>query len=340
MKTLRAGMVGAGPVTQAIHLPTIARLGGRVRVDVVMDPDSDLAEAVAAPLEARAVTSLDALVQVPLDIAVIGSPNAFHVGQLEALCSAGVRAVLMEKPLAVTRQECAQVLTAIRASGTILVVGAMHSYDPAWLAALEALNELRLDGPFHIRSSIYIPNNPRFEDMASLITRPEPRPGTSQSPADMLRGAVLGLTIHNLPHIRHFVPSLETVIYAKPVSPYGYSMTATGCGSTIELLARCGGTWQPDWTLTVMGADFTLDLSFPPSYVHGGSARSRVTTADGSVRCWGPFAANGYEAEWRELIALLDGEKPPRYSLETLLDDIGYAITLADLAAAAQEERS
>ena len=45
---LGVGILGAGPVTQAIHLPTLARLPDKFRVIAVMDIDAQVASSVAA----------------------------------------------------------------------------------------------------------------------------------------------------------------------------------------------------------------------------------------------------------------------------------------------------
>ncbi len=331
---LRVGLVGAGPAAQAIHLPTLARLDGRVRVTEVMDVDGELARVVAAPHGARATTSLGEMLSgAGLDIAVIGSPNAVHVEQIEALCAAGVAGILAEKPLATTRDEAERVATAVGRSGTALVVGAMHGYDPAWLAAREALAEAGDPGPFHVRCAVHIPANERFEDMATTMVRP-PRHGAGPAaPAAVVRGGVLGLAIHDLPLIRTVIPRLDTVRFATHLAPWGYGITATGPGGSVDLLARVGGTWQPDWTLSVWGQDTELELSFPPSYVHAGSATAWMRR-NGVRQCFGPFPEDGYDAEWSELLSVLGG-RAPRYGVAHLVADLEYAIELADLAEAA-----
>lgn len=339
MRTLRLGLLGAGPVAQAIHLPTLARFSDVVRVTEVMDVDLDLARAVAAPHGARVTGSVEELLAGDgVDIAVVGSPNAYHVSQIEAVCAAGVRGILAEKPVSTTRDETRRVAAAVTSSGTALVVGAMHTYDPAWLAALEALGPVADRGPFHVRSAIYIPANARFEDMATTMVRP-PRPaGAAPSTADVLRGGVMGLAIHNLPLIRVALPVLDEVAFATRVEPWGYAITATGPAGSVDLLARTGGTWRPDWTLTFWGRDVELHLDFPPSYVHAGSAVARLRTADGGEQVFGPYAADGYEGEWGELLAILLEGRTPRYGVPHLADDVDYAIDLAALAAAALDD--
>jgi myo-inositol 2-dehydrogenase / D-chiro-inositol 1-dehydrogenase len=57
-RPLGVGVIGSGPVTQAIHLPTLATLTDRLRVRHVMDVDAGVAEEVAARTGARASTTV------------------------------------------------------------------------------------------------------------------------------------------------------------------------------------------------------------------------------------------------------------------------------------------
>ncbi|MGO4433228.1 gfo/Idh/MocA family oxidoreductase, partial [Paenarthrobacter sp. RAF9] len=60
-RPLGVGILGAGPVTQAIHLPSLARLGDILTVRHIMDVDPSVAESVAARVGATHSTSVDAL---------------------------------------------------------------------------------------------------------------------------------------------------------------------------------------------------------------------------------------------------------------------------------------
>jgi predicted dehydrogenase len=53
---LGVGVLGAGPVTRVIHLPTLATLHDRFRVVQLMDVDADVAATVAAGTGARSTT--------------------------------------------------------------------------------------------------------------------------------------------------------------------------------------------------------------------------------------------------------------------------------------------
>ena len=58
------GIIGAGPVTQAIHLPTLATLGDRLQVVHIMDVNAEVGALVASRTGARSTTNVQALLEV------------------------------------------------------------------------------------------------------------------------------------------------------------------------------------------------------------------------------------------------------------------------------------
>jgi hypothetical protein len=83
-----------------------------------------------------------------------------------------------------------------------------------------------------------------------------------------------------------------------------------------------------------LGEERSLSISFPPSYVHAGPANVTITDRHGERRLATP-AHNGYEGEWMELHNLVSGTAAPRYPLSTVVDDVAFAIDIADAAASA-----
>jgi myo-inositol 2-dehydrogenase / D-chiro-inositol 1-dehydrogenase len=337
--TIGIGFLGAGPVTQAIHLPTLARLGDEFAIRHVTDVDPVVAEAIAGRVGAEHSTSIDALLDDPaVEVVAICSPHTFHAEQLIAACRAGKEAVLCEKPLAMSAAEAEAIAAVSAETGVPIMVGAMHTFDPGWRAAVAHWGELP-SSSHTIRSSIVLPPNSRFEDVATEVLSRPPFPTPDRSDTEVLAGmvhaGVMGLAIHDLPLIRSLLPRYDDlrVIDAKFLAPFGYRILFVAGGKSIELHAVMSQTWQPDWVLEAFSDEQVLHVEFTPSYVHAGSAVSTLTTSE-SARVFGPTAANGYEAEWRELAAIVRGElKPP--STDDLVDDVRFALAVADAASAA-----
>jgi predicted dehydrogenase len=335
---LGVGILGAGPVTQAVHLPTLARLPGQFRVVTVMDIDARVAELVAARAGAEPTQSMQAVLDHPdVDVVAVCSPHQFHAEQVAAICAAGKRGILCEKPLATTQAEADQIRKAVTAAEIPLVVGAMHAYDPGWLAASGACAGWA--GRAHtIRSTIVLPFNDRFEDWATEIaTRPAPPPPTgvltAEERAGRIRGLVLGLSIHDLPLVRAFAPAFDRVDHAEFVAPFGGVISLTAGPRRVELIAFMP-VWQPDWRLEAWAADASLSVSFTPSFVHAGSASATIRDRQGERHITAsPY--NGYEGEWRELHDLVSGTATARYPLSETVADLRFATDVADQAASA-----
>ncbi|HUC21660.1 MAG TPA: Gfo/Idh/MocA family oxidoreductase [Streptosporangiaceae bacterium] len=336
---LGVGIVGAGPVTQAIHLPTLARLPDLFRVTTIMDVDAQVAESVAARTVAQSAQSLQAVLENPgVDVVAVCSPHQFHAEQVAAICAAGKRGILCEKPLATSRAEAEEIRKVVEAAGIPLVVGAMHSYDPGWLAAFDACAEW-LDSVHTIRSTIVLPLNDRYEDWATEIARRPAPPADSGTPgvqdlAQRIRGLVLGLSVHDLPLVRAIAPTLDRVDHAEFVTPFGGVISAVAAGRRLDLIAFMRPVWRPDWRFEVWGEERSMSVQFTPSYVHAGSASATITDRLGE-RHLAPQARNGYEGEWMELHDLVSGAATPRYPLGTIVDDLAFASDIADEAASA-----
>ena len=336
--TIGVGFLGAGPVTQAIHLPSLARLTELFTVTHVMDVDPAVAATVSARAGASSSTSMEELLaDSRVDVVAICSPHKFHAAQVIAACRAGKKAVLCEKPFAVSAAEANEIAAVSHETDVPIIVGAMHSFDPGWLAATELWGDLP-ETAHTLRSSIVLPPNARFEDFATeVITRPEiPTPDYSDPSvvAGALEAGVLGLAIHDLPLLRRFVPTFDDleVLRAEAIRPFGYLLVLRAGGRTIELTAGMNSTWKPDWTFEAIGPDATLKVTFTPSYVQAGSAVAEVR-AGGRLTVAGPYGHNGYEGEWRRIAGIVRGtEKAP--DAESLIDDLRFALAIVDGARA------
>lgn len=331
---LRVGILGAGPVTQAIHLPTLARLSEDFEIRLVMDVQAETAETVAQRAGARYATRAeDVFADSSIDVIVVCSPPQFHAAQVIAACRAGVKAVLCEKPLATTIEQAHEIAEVSRETGVPIVVGAMHTFDPAWLAAEADWGDLAATA-HTIRSSIVLPPNARFEDLATDIAVSTTNKSTGVvDQARAITDGIMELAIHDLPLIRRFLPTLSDleVLQAELTSSWGYVISGTVSEKVIHLQASLTEGWAPQWTLEAVSDELSLMVAFTPSYVLGGSAVATLNSSAGS-RTYGPFALSGYEAEWLAIARMVRGQQaaPP---LAELVDDLRFAITLADQSA-------
>lgn len=128
---IRVGLLGAGPVTRAIHLPTLARLSELFDIVHVSDVDGVTASTIAGRVGARhSATAEELLGDADVDVVAVCSPTALHAVHVIAACQAGKKAVFCEKPLADTAADAAKVMAAAKVTGAPVIVGAMHAFDP------------------------------------------------------------------------------------------------------------------------------------------------------------------------------------------------------------------
>ena len=321
------GIIGAGPVAQAIHLPTIASVGDRLRVVHVMDVDAGVAQGVAERAQARHTTDVDALLADPeVEVVAVCSPHHFHAQQVEAACAAGKRAVLCEKPLATDLESVDRIVAASRGAGVPVIVGAMHAYDPAFRAAAEAWeDDARL-----VRAVIALPPNDRFVDMSTELLPASTVPHSSGGPEAMMTGLILGLATHSIPLVRRFAPTIDELVTARVVEPVGYELTLRSGDAVVQILSQFHDQWRPDWHFEAWGAEQQLRVDFTPSYVLAGSGEARL-----GDRVW-RFPLNGYQAEWLHIADVAEGAEP-LVPVEQAADDMRYGLDLLERALAAMK---
>lgn len=334
---LGVGLIGAGPATQAIHLPTLATLSERLQVRHVMDVDDAVAHEVAGRVGARASTDVQAVLEdAAVDVVGVCSPSPFHADQVTAACRAGKRAVFCEKPLATSADEAERIANVARDTGVPIVVGTMHAYDPAYVAAARLWDQQGHVAHL-VRSTIYLPANDELVTLATdLVAAPaSPRPhqdaASREGRAARIRMAVLGLAIHTTPLVRRLLGSDVAVADARVVMPLGYRLTLVSAGRSAQLVSFMPGAWQPEWTLEAWADRAVMRVWFPPSYVLAGSARADV--ADGLTHAGWQFPGNGYQAEWLRVADAAEGDMGAAAPIKDVVDDLRFALAVADGAA-------
>jgi myo-inositol 2-dehydrogenase / D-chiro-inositol 1-dehydrogenase len=341
---LGVGFIGAGPVTQAIHLPALAGLGDRLRTVAVADIDEVTAAAVADRCPGARSCTVDELLQDPaVDVVAICSPPTVHADQAVAAIEAGKRGILCEKPFATTVEDAQRIVDAASAHSVPVIVGAMHAYDPAWVQVGAEWGDLAETATL-IRSTIYLPSNDEF---TALATDPPPpsaknpvpeQGGPAPTPAQLVRGGILGLATHTVPHLRRFFHDVPEIISARYVAPWGYHLVFTADGRTGILLALLPGEWGPQWQFEAHSPSQSLHLTYPPSYVLAGSATATLTDTRGASRSW-HSTVNGYQAEWLHLADVVEGRTTLAHPVAEAAADLTFALALADGAQKILEDR-
>ncbi len=333
---LGVGFLGAGAVVHAIHLPALARMPEDFIVRRVMDIDPAAARAAAERVGARATGSVaEVLADPSVDVVAVCTPPPLHAAHIVAACQAGVSVVLCEKPLATTLDEALAIAAAAASSRTHIVVGAMHLFDPAWVSARAAWGDAV--SAVLIRSSIVLPPNDLAQSWAT--ERAHAARGardTSLGPVDAanLAARILGLSIHDLPLVRAFLPGWREarVVAAQGLHPSGYGLVVRSGAQLVQVVGSFRDYWRPEWEFEVVGRDRRLHIDFGPAWVQAGGGRATLSTPEGGTRVFADHPENGYLREWRHIAELGRGLRAAGISLREHLDDMRFATLIAQQA--------
>ncbi len=168
-RPLRLGVAGLGRAF-TIMLPTLSA-DARFALVAGCDPRAEARDQFARDFAGRVYTDVAALCADPdLDAIYIATPHQMHAEHV-ALAAAHGRAVLVEKPMAISLRECSLMIEACERAGVALVVGHSHSFD-APIAQARALIEGGLYGPVRMITALdftdymYRPRRPEEMDTA------------------------------------------------------------------------------------------------------------------------------------------------------------------------------
>jgi phthalate 4,5-cis-dihydrodiol dehydrogenase len=126
MKKLKIGVAGLG---RAFALTAPAFRDPRVQVVAGADPRPEARRRFKQEYGARVFPTVEALCADPaIDVVYIATPHQFHASQARLACAAK-KHVLVEKPMALSLEDCRAMNHAARDHGVQLIVGHSHSFD-------------------------------------------------------------------------------------------------------------------------------------------------------------------------------------------------------------------
>jgi phthalate 4,5-cis-dihydrodiol dehydrogenase len=141
-RKLRLGVAGLGRAF-SVMLPTFAG-DARVALVAAADPRPEARQRFTADFGGTSHESVEALCADPaIDVVYVATPHQFHA-EHAALAARHGKHLLIEKPIALTLDECASIIDATRRAGVYLVVGHSHSFD----APVQRLRALIASGEF------------------------------------------------------------------------------------------------------------------------------------------------------------------------------------------------
>jgi phthalate 4,5-cis-dihydrodiol dehydrogenase len=164
---LKLGVIGLGRAF-TLMLPTFAA-HPHVAMVAACDPRPDARARFAEEFGAKVYEAADALCADPAVQAVyVASPHQFHVDHVKLAAMHG-KHVLVEKPMALTVDDCLEMIEAAKQRGIQLLVGHSHSYDLPYLHTRDmigtgAYGRVRMINALNFTDFLYRPRRPEELD--------------------------------------------------------------------------------------------------------------------------------------------------------------------------------
>lgn len=139
MKLPRVAVIGAGHLGR-IH-GRLARQGGCMDLVAIVDPMLESRRALAEELGVAHHADCESLLG-HLDAAIVATPTIYHHQVARDLLQHGIH-TLVEKPLADSVPQAAELVQIARDAGAVLQVGHVERFNPAWAALGPEWNQVR-----------------------------------------------------------------------------------------------------------------------------------------------------------------------------------------------------
>lgn len=160
---LRIGVAGLGRAFQ-LMLPTLVA-HPRITLAAAADPRAEARDRFAADFSARAYATVEEMcADADVQAVYVATPHQFHASNVMAAAS-NRKHVLVEKPMALTLEECLSMISATRRAGVRMVIGHSHSFDAPIrrtreLIANGTVGSLRMISALNYTDFLYRPRRP------------------------------------------------------------------------------------------------------------------------------------------------------------------------------------
>ncbi len=198
-REIRVALVGAGNIARWMHIPALKKTSG-VRLRAVYSASGVRSKGYATRFGAEfCTTDYDEILNDPqIDMVLIATRNHLHARQALAALRAG-KHVFVEKPMALTIEECRELEAAVEESGKHLTIGFNRRFAPYYYPLRKHLKGRSSPGVISCRV-----NSPGIS-------------GTYWMADPAIGGAVLGEACH-------FVDLMRWILESDPVSICAYTL--------------------------------------------------------------------------------------------------------------------
>lgn len=159
-KLIKVCLVGAGRAGQ-VHAVSLTEHIPGATIAALVDPDPTALEKAGARfgVQARFTSLAEAIDKADFDAVVITTPTFTHC-DLALEAATGGKHIFCEKPMALSLEECDQMLAATERNGVLLQVGFMRRFDTDFQAAAARIEAGEIGRPMVIRSLTHGPGLP------------------------------------------------------------------------------------------------------------------------------------------------------------------------------------
>lgn len=160
LQPIRMCLVGAGRAAR-VHANSLVNHVPAAQLVAIADPNKPTLDETGDMfgLDARFESLEQALESAEFDAVVVTTPTFTHVELAVAAANAG-KHVLLEKPMAMTLEECDAIIAAADSSGVILQLAFMRRFDPEFAAAAARIEAGEIGQPMLIKSLTHGPGLP------------------------------------------------------------------------------------------------------------------------------------------------------------------------------------
>jgi len=157
---IKVCMVGAGRVGK-LHSRTINQSMGEAEVVAIVDPVEDVRNETADDfgIDLRFATLEKALHGCDFDAVVITTPTFTHK-ELAVMAAQQGKHVFLEKPMALSLEECDAIIAETRGNHVHLQIGFMRRFDPDFVLAAQKIEAGEIGVPMMVKSLTHGPGLP------------------------------------------------------------------------------------------------------------------------------------------------------------------------------------